>query len=393
VNGIGLGFSALGFSGSAGGWIARANSPSLGKAEFPRGAEPLGVEGDVVRGEVGADFHEIFPDEGREEEAVVEFAGPTDEGRFEGIGGEAGEDGADEEGDGGGDGGGRVRLEGAEFDEAEAAVRREGIPEFVDADFGAVGVARAIHQEIAEEEVEEREVVRAAEVLGAGAGDLEFVEGFVGRLVDARGLRARAHVGAGEGEAERRVVLKITDRRREERGEGEERREQADGAAEDEVGAAAGADFAAVELEFARAESAGLGGFVELDELLVVVGPRVAGGHVDLEDAGVAREADGGELGIGGRRVAGEDDVTDFLGREDAFDGDEQREIGREEERRDEDRERAVADFGGEGAAEIFFFEFAEGQAEAGGAFAGEQRERAGAERGGPVVGDPLPVE
>jgi hypothetical protein len=81
-----------------------------------------------------------------------------------------------------------VRLEGAEFDEAEATVGREGIPEFVDADFGAVGVARAIHQEIAEEEVEEREVVRAAEILGAGAGDLEFVEGFVGGLIDAREL-------------------------------------------------------------------------------------------------------------------------------------------------------------------------------------------------------------
>ena len=40
----------------------------------------------------------------------------------------------------------------AEFDEPEAAVRGEGIPEFIDADLGAVGVAGAIHQEIAEEE-------------------------------------------------------------------------------------------------------------------------------------------------------------------------------------------------------------------------------------------------
>jgi hypothetical protein len=84
------------------------------------------------------------------------------------------------------------------------------------------------------------------------------------------------------------------------------------------VSASTGAEIATVELELARAESAGLGGFVELDELLVVVGPRVAGGHVDLEDAGVAGEADGGEFGVGRGRVAGEDDVTDFLGREDA---------------------------------------------------------------------------
>ena len=51
-----------------------------------------------------------------------------------------------------------------------------------------MGVAGAIHQEVAEEEVEEGEVLRAAEIFGAGAGDFQFVEGLVGGLVDARGL-------------------------------------------------------------------------------------------------------------------------------------------------------------------------------------------------------------
>ena len=105
----------------------------------------------------------------------MEFAGPADEGAFDGVGGEAGEDGADEETDERLDGGLRVSLEGAELDEAKAAVGRKGIPEFIDADLGAVGVAAAVHQEIAKKEIVEREVLRGAEGLRGGAGNLQFV--------------------------------------------------------------------------------------------------------------------------------------------------------------------------------------------------------------------------
>ena len=77
------------------------------------------------------------------------------------------------------------------------------------------------------------------------------------------------------------------------------------GPPKDEVRAAAGANLAAVELKFARAEADGLGGGVELRELGVVVGPRGAGRNIDLEHAGVVREADGGQRGVGGWRVEG----------------------------------------------------------------------------------------
>jgi hypothetical protein len=76
-----------------------------------------------------------------------------------------------------------------------------------------VGVARAVHEEVAEEQVEEGEVGRRAKVFGAGAGDLEFVEGLVGGFVDAWGLGAGADVGAGESVAEGGVVLEIADDR------------------------------------------------------------------------------------------------------------------------------------------------------------------------------------
>ena len=248
-----------------------------------------------------------------------------------------------------------MSLEGAELDEAKAAVGREGIPEFIDADLGAVGVAAAVHQEIAKKEIVEREVLRGAEGLRGGAGNLQFVEGFVGGFVDARGLRAGAHVGTGEGVAEGGVVLKIADDGGQQRGEGEEGRVEARGRAEDEVGAAASADLAAVELELAGAEADGSGGGVELVELVVVVGPGGAGRDVDFEDAGVAGEADGGEGRIGGRGVAGEDDVGEFEGDEGGLDVGEELEVGGEQEGRDKDDEGAIADLRGEGAAEIFF--------------------------------------
>jgi len=92
----------------------------------------------------------------------------------------------------------RVGFEGAKLDEPEPAVRRKRIPKFVDANLGAVSVAAAIHQQIAEKQIVEREVLRGAERLGGGTRDLQFVESFVGGLVDARRLRTRAHVSARE---------------------------------------------------------------------------------------------------------------------------------------------------------------------------------------------------
>ena len=111
---------------------------------------------------------------------------------------------------------------------------------------------------------------------------------------------------------------------------------------------------------------------------MVVVGPGGAGRDVDFEDAGVAGEADGGEGRIGGRGVAGEDDVGEFEGDEGGLNVGEELEVGGEQERRDKDDEGAIADLRGEGAAEIFFAELAEREAEAGGAFAGEQGDGCG---------------
>ena len=112
----------------------------------------------------------------------------------------------------------------------------------------------------------------------------------------------------------------------------------------------------------------------------------------------VAREADRGQLGVGGRGVAGEDNVAQVPGDENGFDATQEREVGRQQKRWDEDRQRAGPNFGGEGAAEILLSELIEREAETGRAFAGKKRNdgrsvraacHAGCESWSPVVGHP----
>ena len=88
------------------------------------------------------------------------------------------------------------------------------------------------------------------------------------------------------------------------------------GAAEDEVGAAAGADLAAVELELAGAKADVRGGGVEPVHLEIVGGPVGARFEVHLDHAGVGGKADGGQPGgVVRRGVAGEDDVFEVVER------------------------------------------------------------------------------
>ena len=88
------------------------------KAPGPELAQPVRFERNAMGLEIGADGGEVVPDEGRQEELVAQDAAPAYERTGYRRGGEAGEDGADEEGGEGLGGGVGVGLEGAKFDEA-----------------------------------------------------------------------------------------------------------------------------------------------------------------------------------------------------------------------------------------------------------------------------------
>ena len=82
----------------------------------------------------------------------------------------------------------RRHLEGAEFDEAEAPHRAFRRVELVDADFGPVGIAGRVHQQVAEEAIDQPGLDGAARLRDLSQRDLEFVERFVPGFVDPRRL-------------------------------------------------------------------------------------------------------------------------------------------------------------------------------------------------------------
>ena len=91
-------------------------------------------------------------------------------------------------------------FEGAEFDKAQSpgrAVRRE---QFIDADFGAMGVAGDVDQEMPEQPVDQpgRRRVAIAGRRHARKRDLHFVKLILPRLVHARRLAGRPDEQSGE---------------------------------------------------------------------------------------------------------------------------------------------------------------------------------------------------
>ena len=76
-------------------------------------------------------------------------------------------------------------LEGAELDEAQPAGGAVGREQLVDADFGAVGVAGDIDQEIAEQPVDQPRRTRRVLAGHLAERDLAFVQHVLPRLIEA----------------------------------------------------------------------------------------------------------------------------------------------------------------------------------------------------------------
>ena len=108
----------------------------------------------------------------------------------------------------------------------------------------------------------------------------------------------------------------------------------------------------------------------------MVVLPRLAGRHVDLQHAGVGGQADARPAPrLVGRQVALEKHFADPVPGKPGAEPVEQFAEGGLEQRRQEYPLGAVAQFDGQGAPERFGRELVQGQAQAGGAFGVEQQE------------------
>ena len=103
----------------------------------------------------------------------------------------------------------RRHLERAELDEAEPAGRAVGRIELVDADLGAMRVARHVDQQVAEQPIDEpwRRLRRLRDLRER---ELELVERIVASFVDPRRLARRADEHAREQIRQRRMMLPIT---------------------------------------------------------------------------------------------------------------------------------------------------------------------------------------
>src|SRR5271166_866043 len=170
------------------------------KTKFGLRFVPVGAEGVAMRSQIGEHVEDIFPDEVRQHESVVQRRAPARQRPVERVTPQAGEDCADEQLLGQAHARVRRHLEAAELDESETAgwaVRRI---ELVDADFRAMGVAGHVGENVAHQAIEQPWPwgVSLSGPRYLGERDLQFVKTVVARLVDARRLAGRTDEQAGE---------------------------------------------------------------------------------------------------------------------------------------------------------------------------------------------------
>jgi hypothetical protein len=184
------------------------------EAELALRLEPVGIEVVAGAAQIAEHVEEIVPHEMAEHEAVVQRRAPADEPARLRLAPEPGGQRAQQQ---------LLReahlglgrhFEPAKLDEAETAGRAIGREELVDADFGAVRVARHIDQQVAEQPIDQPRLRLFGRPVGERIGhlrqcDFQLVQPVVPCLVDPRRLAGRADEQAREKVGERRMALPV----------------------------------------------------------------------------------------------------------------------------------------------------------------------------------------
>ncbi|MCY1214496.1 hypothetical protein D9M72_263100 [compost metagenome] len=360
------------------------------EAELEVRREPVGIEGKAGLAHLADDVVEVHLDEGRQQEAVVQLGAPAGDGRLVGRVPEAGDQRADQQLLRDAHARMRRHLEGAQFQQAEAAGAGVGRVELVDAELAAVRVARHVDQDVAQRAVDQpRGHVLAVDLAVLGdflQRNFELVDLVVARFVHARRLAGRADEHAREQVAQRRVVVPVQQQAGQQLGPAQERAVGGRGAAHHEVVAAAGAGVAAVGHELLGRQARLERGVVEelgvVDQFLPVVG-RV---DVDFDHARVGRHGQHLQARIARRRIAFHHDAHAQLLRGGFDGGDEVEVVLQARQRRHEDVEHArgaafLLGRGAVGAARVAHLDAQRGARDPVGRFAAQRLARGG--RGG----------
>ena len=199
----------------------------------------------------------------------------------------------------------RRHLERAELDEAKPSRRPVRRIELVDADLGAVRVARHVDQQVAEQPVHQPRRHRPVGGIGnLRQRDLQLVERLVTRFVDARRLARRADEQSREQVGQRRMVLPIGDDRREQIRPAQERAVRRRQPAHHDVIAAARAGMPAVQHELLGNQPRRFRIFIERRRVGDDLVPARRRLHVHFDDARIGRHAQHLEARIIRRPIA-----------------------------------------------------------------------------------------
>ena len=186
------------------------------KTELQVCVEPVGRQAEAGVVQLGNHVAKILPHEMRQHETVVQFGAPAHQGcRAERLAPEARHQGAQQQLLGQRHARVRRHFEGAHFQEPQATGSRIRRIQFVDTEFGAMGIAGRIDQQVAQDAIEfPRRAgagILAHQALDCGKRNLDFIDRIVARLVNAWRLAGRADEHAREQERQRGVVVPVPD--------------------------------------------------------------------------------------------------------------------------------------------------------------------------------------
>ncbi len=277
----------------------------LGKTKLQVRGKPFGPQRIPGGIEFDDNVGKVLLDKVRQQETVMQLGAPARQlGRGVGFTPEPRDQGAQQQLLGQAHARMGRHFKGTQFQQAQTAGGAVGGVEFVDTELGAVGIARDVDQQVAQQAVD---LPRRAFLIGFGhlrEGDLQLVQRIVARFVHPRRLGRGADKQPGKQVGQRRVVMPVTDQAAQQIRAAQERRILGRGAAEYEVVATAGAGVAPVDHEFFRGQSGLSRLFVEKLGALYQLVPSGGRLHVDLDHTRVRRDPEVAQPRIGRWLVA-----------------------------------------------------------------------------------------
>ena len=224
----------------------------------------------------------------------------------------------------------RRHLEGAEFDQSQAAGRAIGRIQFVDGKFRAVRVAGQVHQQIAQQAIDHPGLVAGLQGRQHGVHLLEcnrqLVQVVVARLVDPRRLAGWPDEGSRKQVRQRRMILPIGDQAFEQVRAAQHRAVLGGRTAQRGVVAAAGTRMPAIDHEFFRSQARQARLLVQRRHVVNQLVPARRRVDIHLDHARVRRDAEQLDARVARRRIALDPDLELELGGG-VFDAGDQRQI------------------------------------------------------------------